>query len=315
MKKFSNMTTTTLARICGVSQGTVDRALHNRDGISKKTKEKILSVAREYQYLPRVNGSTCDKSMLIGVVLFDLYNDFFSKLAMSLVEAAKRDDYSVIFLFSNKELNQERNAVDYFNYVGVDGIILFPVGSDETQYKEYLHTIKKPIVTIGNPLFDLPYIGIDNQRATYSLTQKMLDIVKGKISYFAPILKKRLHEKNAQFARRDGFIAAMNEFGREYDVITDIKNLNATDDAIICSTDHYLLTVLKTFGFNLKPKLAGFDNTPMLDYLDKEILTVGYSTEEIAKECFNYFLRRKYRKTLNYAIVSNKKPSANEKRN
>lgn len=66
------------------------------------------------------------------------------------------------------------------------------------------------------------------------------------------------------------------------------------------------ITVLKKFGFNLKPKLAGFDNTPMLDYLDKEILTVEYSTEEIAKECFNYFLRGKYRKTLNYAIVSNK---------
>ena len=33
MKRFSKVTTTKLARICGVSQGTVDRALHNRSGV------------------------------------------------------------------------------------------------------------------------------------------------------------------------------------------------------------------------------------------------------------------------------------------
>ena len=41
------ISTTQIAQICGVSQGTVDRALNNRKGISPKTKEKILSVAKE----------------------------------------------------------------------------------------------------------------------------------------------------------------------------------------------------------------------------------------------------------------------------
>ncbi|MBN1673944.1 MAG: LacI family DNA-binding transcriptional regulator [Kiritimatiellae bacterium] len=41
-----------LARICGVSQGTVDRALHGRAGINPKTKEKILRVANRYGYRP-----------------------------------------------------------------------------------------------------------------------------------------------------------------------------------------------------------------------------------------------------------------------
>jgi len=82
MRRFSKITTTQLARICGVSQGTVDRALHDRGDISPKTRDYILSVAREYDYVPRVQNGTNTTSMLIGVVLFDLYNEFFSKLAM-----------------------------------------------------------------------------------------------------------------------------------------------------------------------------------------------------------------------------------------
>ena len=35
--RFSKITTTQLARICGVSQGTVDRALNNRGGINPET--------------------------------------------------------------------------------------------------------------------------------------------------------------------------------------------------------------------------------------------------------------------------------------
>ena len=35
------ISTNEIARICGVSQGTVDRALNNRKGISPKTKERV----------------------------------------------------------------------------------------------------------------------------------------------------------------------------------------------------------------------------------------------------------------------------------
>lgn len=41
-----------LARLCGVSQGTVDRALHNRSGISARTREKVLRAAEEHGYRP-----------------------------------------------------------------------------------------------------------------------------------------------------------------------------------------------------------------------------------------------------------------------
>jgi len=173
MRRFSKITTTQLARICGVSQGTVDRALHNRGDINPKTRERILEVAREYDYIPSVQNKDQANSMLIGVILFDLYNEFFSKLAMSLVNAANKAGYSVIFQFSNKNEKSERAALEYFNYIGVDGIVLFSVGSDSEEYKNYLQLLKKPIVLIGNKMFDFPYIGIDDAVAMREVTQRI----------------------------------------------------------------------------------------------------------------------------------------------
>lgn len=43
--KHLKITTAELAKICGVSQGTVDRTLNNRLDISAETKKKIIKTS------------------------------------------------------------------------------------------------------------------------------------------------------------------------------------------------------------------------------------------------------------------------------
>lgn len=303
MRRFSSISTTQLARICGVSQGTVDRALHDRGGISQKTKEKILAVAREYEYVPHTAVGNSKQSMLIGVVLFDLYNEFFSKLAMSLVNAARADGYSVVFLFSNKSLKEEKSAIDYFNYIGVDGIVLFSVGSDSEDYENYLKSLSRPLVTVGNRLFDFDFIGIDDYSAMYDLTEKVLSVTGGgELQYFAPILKKEIHGKNAQRKRAEGFVAAMNKHGAKYSFAYSEQEISQNASGIISSTDHYAMNVLEAVG-DSGIAVAGFDNVSALKNIGREVFTVDYSTDEIAKECMNYFLRRKYNSKIKYSVL------------
>ena len=305
MRRFSKITTTQLARICGVSQGTVDRALHNRGDINPKTRERILEVAREYDYIPSVQNKDQANSMLIGVILFDLYNEFFSKLAMSLVNAANKAGYSVIFQFSNKNEKSERAALEYFNYIGVDGIVLFSVGSDSEEYKNYLQLLKKPIVLIGNKMFDLPYIGIDDSVAMREVTQRIAKkIPSGDILYFAPILKKNLHSLNAQRLRLNGFIEAVTSLKKTYRVVTSIDEVS-NFGGIVCSTDYYALKVLKHFRHIENIILSGFDNISFLSNVDVPILTVDYSTDRIATECINYILGRLFVTEIQYRLVYN----------
>lgn len=305
MKRFSKITTTQLARIAGVSQGTVDRALHDRDGISEKTRERILEIAREYDYIPGIKGIKQANSMLIGVVLFDLYNEFFSKLAMSLVNAAKRAGYSIIFQFSEKSIKNERAALEYFDYIGVDGIVLFSAGSDREEYKNYLRSIKKPLILVGNRLFDLPFVGIDDTRAMLDVTRRIAEnIPSGDIVYFAPILKRELNSLNAQRLRLEGFCEAVTALKRAYRIVTDVDEISSLG-GIVCSADYYALKVLNRLGYPKDIVISGFDNTSFLKNIQTRVLTVDYSTDRIAEEALNYILGRRFTAEIDYRLVYN----------
>ena len=304
MRRFSKITTTQLARICGVSQGTVDRALHNRGEINPKTRERILSVAKEYNYIPSVQNSSDGNSMLIGVVLFDLYNEYFSKLAMSLVNAAKSVGYSIIFQFSEKDEKNEREALEYFNYIGVDGIVLFSVGSDNEEYKAFLSLLKKPIVLVGNKMFDLPYIGIDDTSAMREVSERIIEKTNSeRIAYFAPVLEKALNSMNAQRLRLNGFLEASTAHGKAYKIITKIDDVSDLD-GIVCSTDHYALRVLKHLEYPKDVLISGFDNA-FINHLYAPTITVEYSTDQIASECINYILGKQYNTKIEYRLVYN----------
>ncbi len=301
MKRFSKITTTQLARICGVSQGTVDRALHDRPGVSAETRAKILTVAREYDYLPNIKGEK-GNSMLIGVVLYDLYNEYFSKLAMSLVRESRRAGFSPIFQFSGKDLREERRALEYFDYVGVDGIVLFSAGSDSVEYENYLRQIHRPLVLIGNRMFNLPYVGIDDRQAMTDVTLRLAEKAGGEVVYYAPSLRKHLHRDNAQILRLEGFRDAINRLGKTGRTVTDPKDLGGSD-TVVCSTDTYAVAALKQLHFPKNLKISGFDNISLLNCVTVPVLTVDYSTDRIARECVNYIIGTPYDPNVPYELV------------
>lgn len=305
MKRFSKITTTQLARICGVSQGTVDRALHDRDGINPKTKERILEIAKEYDYRPTLQSVEQSNSMLIGVVLFDLYNEFFSKLAMSLVTTASKFGYSIIFQFSEKSEKKEKVALEYFDFIGVDGIILFSTGSDSKEYENYLQSLKKPIILIGNRLFNLPYVGIDDAKAMAEVTLELAkSATDGDIVYFAPALNKKLHMLNAQRLRANGFIKTITKLGRNYRIVTDFDKLSDFG-GIVCATDYYAIRVCKYLKYPKNVHVSGFDNVSAIKDIPTKILSVEYSTDKIAQQSINYILGRKYTSIIEHKLVYN----------
>ena len=65
------MTLTEIAKLAGVSAGTVDRVLHNRKGVSEKTKIKIQSIIEENGYEPNLIAQQLknNKTLNIGILL------------------------------------------------------------------------------------------------------------------------------------------------------------------------------------------------------------------------------------------------------
>jgi LacI family transcriptional regulator len=81
-----------LARQCGVSQGTVDRALHDRAGISPTTREKILRIAKQRGYRPNpaARELLTGQSMTVGAILpavnIVFFMDLFNELGRALAK-------------------------------------------------------------------------------------------------------------------------------------------------------------------------------------------------------------------------------------
>ena len=74
--KHLKITTSELSKICGVSQGTVDRALNNRSDISAETKRMIINVAKQYGYREYVDSNSDNKIIgQVGIIVFNLNNE------------------------------------------------------------------------------------------------------------------------------------------------------------------------------------------------------------------------------------------------
>lgn len=103
-----------IARMCGVSEGTVDRALNNRSGIKEETKKRILETAEKMNYHPnhlaKSLATGCTKT--IGVVCFNIIDSFFSSLIEVIENTAKEQGYFIMLILTKNNKEKELEAIN-----------------------------------------------------------------------------------------------------------------------------------------------------------------------------------------------------------
>lgn len=87
-----SITAKEIAKLAGVSRGTVDRALKDRPGINVETKKRILDIAVKYDYKPNIIGKALvysGKTVEVQVVLNSIGNPFFDDVKAGISSAAE----------------------------------------------------------------------------------------------------------------------------------------------------------------------------------------------------------------------------------
>lgn len=293
---YSLITTTKLAKICGVSQGTVDRAINNRPGISNATKEKVLKAAKEYGYLPNIHAKVLSggKSMMLGIIVFNLYNEYFSKVIMELEQVCKDNGYSTVVMFSNYNMQTEIDCINQLVHIGVDGIVLCPSAFSD-DYCQYLKSLKTPVVTIGNKIDGILFSGIDDFSAMQKVTQYVYTSGYHNLVMYAPPLKKESMENvYAQWQRVIGFETTAKELNADYLIIKDnndvqsyIASVQRRKVGIICTSDLFAIKLLSNIKSFENIGIIGFDNISVLDECDIDLDSVQYDNKEIAINAFD----------------------------
>lgn len=288
--KRQSISTTQLAEICGVSQGTVDRALNDRPGINPETKQKILAAAKAYGYRPNIHARSMagGKSMLIGVVVFDLNNPFFPDVLNSITKYCTDRNYSTVVMVTDRDPEQEIQCIQNLYHMAVDGIVLYPVGTGES-YERFLQSLEIPVVTIGNRLENIPYAGIDNYRAMADAVGYAIEQGYEHLVYVKPSLKG-----SNTFAQDERLQAFEDHASAVSCAVTDISGaedalLPGRKNAWICPSDILAVRLLqKARGKGVG--LLGFDNIRLIDSMGLMLDSVSYDIGLTAKQVVDHII-------------------------
>ncbi len=285
-----------IARIAGVSRSTVSRVINNYQNVPVETKEKVMKVIREYNYMPNTFARTLagKKSNTIGlffVITGETFqnsriarNDYFASYLNFLVDIANGMDYYV--LVNTIRIESEYEKVNQaFMEKRIDGGILIGT-QDDTLSKMHMDSINAPMVIFDYDIESLKEQGYKKNNVTLVNSmdktgiEKAVGFLKDKGHTEIGFIMGNLHTRSAR-VRYHGFIDAMEnndlevnndyiiegEFSAKvtYKGIKESISRGKVPTAYISSNDYMALEAMKALqeeGYRVPEDVAmiGFDN-------------------------------------------------------
>lgn len=160
-----------IARIAGVSASTVSKIINNKDdSISEETRERVLSVIRQYHYTPYAKVTSQAKTWRIAAILRSSVS--FDTTLDGIIQTAQTAGYGTVVFNSYSDAEQERRNINALNKHNIDGVIWEPATPDSPErFADLERTI--PWLAIGpnggNDSLLLPYWD-----AAYKLTEQLI---------------------------------------------------------------------------------------------------------------------------------------------
>lgn len=214
------ITVDTVARMAGVSRGTVDRVLHNRPSVRPEVRERILAVMKELDYKPNAAASALAfsrKTRKVGVIL-PQWKGFFKEEIFRGIEVARRElnTYGVEVLIAecaDDEPDICVKKISEFSAEGINGLCI--CAQDNPLIREKISGLKIPVITFNSDIAynkRVCFVGQDLVRSGRIAAEIMVKCVPpdDKILVIVGNLKFSAHRQRLQ-----GFFDRMTEHGRD----------------------------------------------------------------------------------------------------
>lgn len=298
------VTTKDIARECGVSLTTVQRALHGNGRISEKTKQAILTKAKELHYEPNLTARTLTlgRSRMLGVIIPFLDNVYYAEICNSMTREAVRHGYILNILVHGDDKSLEAQMLKLLENYNVDGIVMNPINKgEELQRLLHVNGRQKFCLLALDEAEEAGVcgIGIDERAAGYESAKNVLSFGYQKIYFVAPTYyDKDGRENPGHHSRYEGVKKACAEAnilplcitGDDYpEQIAEVMKKNTGGKpAFLCSGAPFAVKVIqRLFGSGMEPGreygMMTFDKVPemasssniRLAYLDNNVDQIG----------------------------------------
>ena len=284
-----------VAEKANVSVATVSRVMNGNYPVKAETRETVLKVIKELNYIPNMQARelTKQKSTTIGVVVPSINNMFFTELVYGIENELKTNSLSIILACTNGDSDEEQKCVNNLISRNVSGIIVAGPGTENIKAKFYDNISHKiPLVFINSEYMDSNISYVSNDEAsgakialTYLLDNNHKDIlfVRGKDSYSYDIKEKIYKEIMAKNFDSSKIINIGN--GNTSDTVDNTMNIfldilnNSSSTAVFACNDLMAVGVLnacKKLGIKVPNEISiiGYDNIPLSKFVEPKLTTM-----------------------------------------
>ena len=232
MKKIKD-----IAEEAKVSTGTVDRVLHNRSGVSPKTKERVEKILKKYNFERNVLASTLafKKSFIVATLIpitkseKEFWHEPDRGLKAAIKEIRKYGFDVRTFYFDKFDLESYSTEFEKIVELNPNGVLFAPFfRKTSIAFSKILDKKKIPYIFINidiDSLQNLSFIGQDNFKSGF-LAGKLLNMVLDDKDHIVIIRSIRnLHNHSAIGFRIKGLM----DYFHQMKIDRDIKQIDVVD--------------------------------------------------------------------------------------
>jgi LacI family transcriptional regulator, galactose operon repressor len=297
-----------IAREAGTSPSTASRAINGKGYVSDAARARLLDAADRLGYVPNASARTLKQktSRIVGVIVSDLGNQFYGRLAAAIEQTLREADYQMVLVGDNSENAEELAGVRTFLAMRAPGVIMTPVSDEASQLLARHGTI---VVEVDRRLarVSCDAVVIDNERGARDATAHLLAAGHRRVALLVAATNW-----TSDVGRLNGYSQAHDEAGvpiderlivrvafHAPDAETQIgKLLDDEQPTAIFAANNLLAEqawrVVRERGLSLPDdiSLVGFDDVPWMEMVSPAITVVAQPTDELGHVAARLLLRR-----------------------
>ncbi|MFT7680886.1 MAG: LacI family fructose operon transcriptional repressor [Moritella dasanensis] len=306
------MTLDEIAKLSGVSRTTASYVINGKASkyrISEKTQQKVMAVVNEHNYRPDHAAQSLrgGSNRSLGLIIPDLENSSYAKLAKLLERDARKAGYQLIISCSDDDPDTEMKVAETLLSRRIDALLVASALPAEHSYYRKVQANGVPVIGLDRAMDDEVFACVisEDLEGAYELTQALLADDIQSIGLVGAVPELGISKE-----REQGFLSAISQHGHGVEPLTAYGNHfsqqqgqaqvqqwidnDTFPDAILATSYTLFEGVLDCLILNpslmATTKLATFGDNRLLDFLPSKIQSLPQQFELIAEHALKMAL-------------------------
>ncbi|GAL07109.1 fructose repressor FruR LacI family [Photobacterium aphoticum] len=206
-----------IAKLAGVSRTTASYVINGKaqkHRISEKTQAKVMAVVNEHNYRPdhAATSLRAGSSRSFGLIIPDLENSSYAKLAKLLESNVRKAGYQLIISCSDDDAETEMKVADTLLSRRIDALIVASALPADNDFYKRIQKSKVPVIAIDRALDDETFASVisEDLDGAFDLTASLLEQPTTSIGLIGAV-----PELGVSKEREQGFLSAIRAHGKQ----------------------------------------------------------------------------------------------------